>query len=254
MAQKRFVLKRKQKKQVAALSVIILAAAIAAIIMLTPAFNIQKITVMGNSVLDKKDIIQSSGIVTGVNIFGISTREAKKNIEEMGYVDGAKVKRRLPGTVEITIEEAVGVAKLSAKDGFLIITADGRAVELITDTKKQKDKQNDKQNVPVIKGLKNVKYKIGKKITSDDAEKLDTLFTCLREFSKNSVIFNMTQIDISQSSAVKFLYNGGKLTVNCGSVEKLDYKMECFSPILEQIGDNPEGYVDLERLIYRSKQ
>lgn len=250
MAQKRFVLKRKQKKQVAALSVIILAAAIAAIIMLTPAFNIQKITVMGNSVLDKKDIIQSSGIVTGVNIFGISTREAEKNIEEMGYVDGAKVKRRLPGTVEITIEEAVGVAKLSAKDGFLIITADGRAVELITDTKKQKDKQN----VPVIKGLKNVKYKIGKKITSDDTEKLDTLFTCLREFSKNSVIFNMTQIDISQSSAVKFLYNGGKLTVNCGSAEKLDYKMECFSPILEQIGDNPEGYVDLERLIYRSKQ
>ncbi len=250
MAQKRFVLKRKQRKQVAALSVIILAAAIAAIIMLTPAFNIQKITVMGNSVLDKKDIIQSSGIVTGVNIFGISTREAEKNIEEMGYVDGAKVKRRLPGTVEITVEEAVGVAKISAKDGFLIITADGRAVELITDTKKQKDKQN----VPVIKGLKNVKYKIGKKITSDDTEKLDTLFTCLREFSKNSVIFNMTQIDISQSSAVKFLYNGGKLTVNCGSAEKLDYKMECFAPILEQIGDNPEGYVDLERLIYRSKQ
>lgn len=249
MAQKKLVLNRKQKKQLTALSGVITLAAALAIILLTPAFNIRKITVSGNSVLDKNDIIQSSGIVTGVSIFSVSTREAEKFIEEMGYVDKARVKRQLPSSIKITVEEAVGVAELTAKGGKLIITADGRAVELKTEDKKAENASA----LPAIKGLKNVKYKIGKKITAD-ADSLSALLTCLKEFSKNSVIFDMTQIDVSDLSAVTFLYNGGKLTVNCGSVEKLDYKMECFAPILEELGDDPEGYVDLERLIYRSKQ
>ena len=65
-------LKRKQKKQIAVLSVIILIASFAAILLLTPLFNISEITVHGNSVISEEQIIKSAEIIKGVNIFDVS--------------------------------------------------------------------------------------------------------------------------------------------------------------------------------------
>lgn len=123
-------MKRRQRKQLAFLTVIVLVASIAAIMLLTPGFDIKEIEVHGNSVLKDEEIVRSSGIVKGVNIFGVSLSEAKDNIKSMGYVESVKVKRSLPSTVEITVVEEVGVAYIKAKDGYVIITADGRCVDI----------------------------------------------------------------------------------------------------------------------------
>ena len=254
-------LKRKQKKQIAVLSVIILIASFAAILLLTPLFNISEITVHGNSVISEEQIIKSAEIIKGVNIFDVSLRKAQKNIEEIGYIDEVKVKRKLPSEIEIDIVEAVGVACVTAENGFIVITSDGRCLELsetaaVSTFSKNKDGEvsEAQKNLPVIKGLKNVKYKVGKTITSEDKARLDKLFDCLKAFTKSEFIFDMTQIDISDMNDIRFFYNGGKLVVSVGSGEKLDYKMECFKPILAEIGEDPEGYVDMERMYYRKKQ
>lgn len=258
---KKIRLKRKQKKQIAALSAIILVASFAAILLLTPLFNINEITVQGNSVISDEEIVKSAGIVEGINIFDVSLRRAQKNIEEIGYIDEVKVKRKFPSKIEIKIVEAVGVACVTAENGFVVITSDGRCLELSETAAVSTFSKNNigeasltQKNLPVIKGLKNVKYKVGKTITSDDKTRLNKLFECLKAFTKSEFIFDMTQIDISDMNDIKFFYNGGKLVVSVGSGEKLDYKMECFKPILEEIGEDPEGYVDMERMYYRKKE
>ena len=81
--------RRKQKKQLALLTFIILIASIAAIMLLTPGFNVKKIKVTGNSVIKEDEIIRSSGIVTGVNIFDISLKKANENILSIGYIESA---------------------------------------------------------------------------------------------------------------------------------------------------------------------
>lgn len=245
-------LKQRQKKQLAALTLIIMIAGICAIMMLTPLFNITEITVRGNSVVSDEDIIRSGGIVRGINIFSISLGKAEKAIEQMGYIDGAKLRRRLPGEIEITVEEAAGVAYVSAKSGYIIITADGRMISR-TDSPSDENAASAKP-LPIVKGLENVKYKTGAKLICSNSEKRDTLIECLKEFTKGGYIFDMTEINISALSDITFGYNGGKLTVKVGSPEKIGYKMECFGPILAEIGDDPSGYVDLQRLTYRKKQ
>ena len=75
-------LRRRQKKQLAFLTFLILLAGIMAIMLLTPVFDISEIDVVGNSVVSDTDIIKSSGIIKGVNTFGISLRKSKKTIED----------------------------------------------------------------------------------------------------------------------------------------------------------------------------
>ena len=252
-------MKRRQKKQLAFLTVIVLIASVFAIMLLTPAFDIQKIEVYGNSVLKTEDIIRSSGITKGVNIFGVSLGEAKDNLKSMGYVESVKIKRSLPSTIRITIVEEVGVAYIKAEEGFVIITADGRCIDITDGAAKKGEDKASKGSVslpdfPVIKGLKNVTYKLGETLGSEDEAQLESLFICLHEFSKYGYIFDMTQIDVSDTTDIKFYYKNKDLCVSVGTAEKVGYKMECFGPILAEIGENPKGYIDLERLTFRKTQ
>lgn len=245
-------LKNRQKKQLAALTGIILVASFIAVLMLTPVFDINEISVKGNSVIKTEDIIRNSGIVKGVNIFGISIGESEQNIKEIGYVEQVKIKRRLPGRIEIEIVEAAGVACVAAKNGYVVINAEGRCIEFLDFEKVSSDKDliSGNNRIPLIKGLKNVKYKIGKKITTSEKHRLETLISCLKAFSKHSFIFDMTEINVSNLSGITFKYNGGKLDVKMGDAENLEYKMEVFGAVLNKIGKNAEGYVDLKRQVY----
>ena len=249
-------MKRRQKKELALLTVIVLVASIAAIMLLTPGFDIKEIEVRGNSVLKNEEIIRSSGAVTGVNIFGVSLGEIKDNIKSMGYIESVKVKRNLPSTIEITVVEEVGVGYIKAEEGYVIITADGRCVD-ITDglegSKKGK-KTATSPDLPKIKGMKDVKYKIGNIITSENESQLTALLTCLHEFSKYGYIFDMREIDVADTMDIKFYYKNKDLCVTVGSADRVGYKMECFGPILSELGENPTGYINLERLTYRKPE
>lgn len=249
--------KRKQKKQMAFLTFIILVAAIIAVMLLTPGFNIKDIKVGGNSVLKAEEIIRSSGIAKGVNIFGVSLGKAKDNILDMGYIESVKVKRRLPSTIEITVVEEVGVAYIKAAEGYVIITADGRCVD-VTDGIKAKDEADENSqtvsqtpDLPLVTGLKEIKYKVGSVIKSDDEYQLQALIDCLKAFSKSGYVFDMREIDMSNTGSIKFYYINKNLSVTVGDAEKLDYKMDCFGSILSQMEGELKGYIDLEHLTYR---
>lgn len=249
-------MKRRQKKQLALLTVIIMIASIGAIMLLTPGFNIKKIEVYGNSALKDEEIISASGITGGINIFSASLKEAKDNLSAMGYVENVKIKRSLPSTVKITVVEEVGVAYLAAEDGYVIITADGRCVDITDGMSGEKGEKKTASipNLPIVKGMKNVKYKVGKKITSEDGRQLQALTACLHEFAKYGYVFEMREIDVTNITDIKFYYRTKNLCVTVGSDEKVGYKMECFGPILKELGDNPKGYINLERLTYRKEE
>lgn len=245
MAQKkRLKLRKKYRRKVAGLTMVILVASFAAILLLTPAFNISRIKVYGNSVLSDEQIVFSAGITEGVNIFSVSLNRAAKGIEEMGYIEKVKIKRRLPSTIEISVVEAVGVGYIPSENGYIVITADGRSIAATESLNGENGK------LPVIKGLKNVKYKIGSKIVSKDKKQLSALLEFLGVFSSDGHIFNMTEIDISEISDITFKYNK-KLKVRFGADERVSYKAEVFSSILKELPENPSGYLDLERQTYR---
>ena len=241
---------KRQKKQLAIVTLILMVVSVIGVVLLTPGFNIKEIKVTGNTVIKGEEIISCSGIRKGVNIFDFNIGEAKKNILSMGYVSEVKIKRKLPSTVEINIVEEVGVSYIKAETGYVIITADGRCID-ITDGIKNSDKDGkgtvEIPKMPIIKGLDDVKYKVGKVIKSENSTQLEVLFKCLHEFSKSGHIFNMIEIDMSNMNKIKFKYMTEDLVVSVGDAEKIDYKIEVFEEILAGIGQNPKGTIDLNQ-------
>ena len=230
-------LKRRQKKQLAFLTFVVLIASVIAIVLLTPIFEVQKIEVRGNSVLKDEEVVRASGIVEGINIFGVNLGEAKENLKNLGYVESVKVKRALPSTVEITVVEEVGVGYIKAKDGYVIITADGRCIDIDDGLsgKKGSKKTASLPKLPLIKGLKNVKYKVGNLLKSEDESQLNALISCLHEFSKYGYIFDMREIDVTDLSDIKFYYRSKELCVTIGSPEKIGYKIVDLDKITHEI-------------------
>lgn len=238
---------RRQKKQLAIITLLLMIVSIIGVILLTPGFNIKEIKVTGNSVLKTEEIIATSGIQKGVNIFDFDKGKAKENILSMAYVAETKIKRHFPSTVEISIVEEVGVAYIKSENGYVIITADGRCID---DGVKKTDKDGkgtvEIPKMPLVKGMSNVKYKVGEKITSENNAQLEMLLKCLHEFSKREHVFNMLEIDMSNTNKIKFLYLSRDLEVVLGDAEKIDYKMSCFENLITKIGPNPQGTIHLE--------
>jgi len=257
-------MKRRQRQQLALLTLVVLIASVVAILLLTPGFNIKKIEVRGNMVLKEEEIIRASGLVTGENIFGVNLGAASEGIESLGYIESVKVKRDLPSTIVITVVEEIGVAYLVSEEGYVVITADGRCVE-VTDGVTSSDegkKVSAAPSLPKIVGMKGVKYKEGNIIASKEERQLEALLTCLHEFTKYEYIFDMVEIDVTEVSDIKFYYKSKNLCVSLGNYnkEKIGYRMECFGPIFNYAAENtkegamPSGYVNLERLTYRKNQ
>ncbi len=259
-------LSKRQKRQLALLTVVVLIASVIAILLLTPGFNIEKIEVVGANSLDEKVVIKASGLSIGVNIFSADLSDAEDNVKAMGSIENVEIERSLPSTVIITIKEEVGVAYIPAENGYIIITADGRCIEktdFVTQSKEGDSNVATAPKLPKITGINNIKYSKGKTITAEnDGGKLEALFACLHEFARQGYISNMVEIDASDIDDIKFYYQSKALCVSMGryNSEKIKYRMECFGQIYNYVventkeGEMPSGYVNLERLIYREKE
>ena len=256
--------KKREKIQLALITLVVLIASAAAIMLLTPAFDIKEIEVSGNVVLKDEDIIRAGGLVKGVNIFSISIGEVEENLKSKETIKSVKVKRTLPSTITVTIVEEVGVAYLTSEEGFIEITAEGRCIKVSDGSETTKDgvKVTTPPQLPKITGMNNVKYKVGKTITAENERQLDALLLCLKEFAKRGCYRNMLEIDVSDTSDIKFYYKNKTLCVFIGRAENLDSKMDRFDATYRNVeektphGVAPSGDIILkyDDPIYRPKE
>lgn len=97
-------------------------------LLLTPVFNVHTVTVHGNKTVAREDIVRGSGIIEGTNIFGVSLSRVKDNLESMNRISSAKVRRVLPSTISITVEEGAPAVYILSGSDCVGITSDGRVV------------------------------------------------------------------------------------------------------------------------------
>lgn len=253
-------LKRRQKKQLAFLTMITLVAALVAVILLTPAFNVNNIEISGNNMVSDEEIIMAGGLSKNVNILNVDTDGAEKNIKSLPYIKKAEIKRSFPDTIKIKVTEEVGVAYFTTKDGYVIIASDGKCIDVssgLSEDKNSSGQVAQLPKLPVVKGIKNVKYSKGEIVKSEDSQRLKSLFVCLHEFARQGYIFDMKEIDMSDPEDIRFYYKGKELCVSVGNTQRIGYKMECFRPIYDEVvnmtkkGQLPKGFIDLEHNSYR---
>ncbi|MGE5395939.1 MAG: cell division protein FtsQ/DivIB [Chitinophagales bacterium] len=88
-------------------------------------FFIDRITVTGNVVVDKKEILALSGIQIGQNIFDIDPAASEKAIGIVPRIKRVEVSRKIPRQVLIRVAERKPWAMVVNKKGYIVIDGEG---------------------------------------------------------------------------------------------------------------------------------
>jgi len=183
----------------------------------SPVFYIKEIKVNGNDKIDSTTIISLSRIVKEKNIFQISKDKAINGIKENPYINSVSIRRQLPGTIEINVQERKVSYQIKVINSYVLIDYQGYILEVASKSAK----------VPIIEGFKTEQDILlnGKRLSNED---MDFLRNVLRivETAKNLGIDKLiSKITIKNDEYILELQKENKI-VYLGSGTDLTSRMD----------------------------
>lgn len=190
--------KKKRRKKHYFLRMVVTLAIIVGIIYLlnSPLFDVQKIQVEGNSYFTSEQVIERSGLKTGVNVFfGVDKKDMKKALLADPYVKNITVERSLPDTVIIKLEERQEAAAIPFSNQYIITDADGlvlRTTEV-------------EPALTLLVGLTVKNMDPGQALDVEENASLNNILQMVRSMQKSEVYFK--RIDISKVMVRAYVYD-----------------------------------------------
>ncbi|MDP4120075.1 MAG: FtsQ-type POTRA domain-containing protein [Bacillota bacterium] len=216
------IIRRRKRLKAAAILVFLLV--VAFVLSTTVFFNINTIQVSGTSKYKQDQIIDLSKISNGNNLFLLDIKGAEQNIySTLPFVDSVEIKRILPSTVEIHVNEAPVAYTINDGSEYYAVSAQGRVME--------KSEKNI-YKAPTLIGAKMLPTEIGSLISYKNTNVgviLSSLFCAL----KNNNVTKITKVDISDLSKIKMIYNN-RINVLLGTPDDMDYKIRTVRLIATQ--------------------
>jgi cell division protein FtsQ len=91
----------------------------------TALFSAKTIRVRGASHLSQADVLRLAGVQPDTNVFYLDTEAARARLVANSWVASATVTRKLPSTVEITVEEVRPIGVTASADSPMLLGQDG---------------------------------------------------------------------------------------------------------------------------------
>lgn len=202
--------KNRRKKIIfrAALGIFFFLAATALVLILF--FNINTVTVSGDSVYTESDIVKASGVNLGDNLVFISSKKINKALtEQLPYIGKAKIKRRLPATLEIAVTKTSPEFAVMTDGAYALLDGNGKVLE--------KGLSFVGENITVANLGKVTSAETGSVIVLENEQiftKLMDLRTAINEYG----IKGITSVDIANIYDIKLVYQG-RITLILGETD-----------------------------------
>ncbi len=253
----------------------VVAVTVICVLSTTVLFNITEINVSGETEYSAQDVIQLSGVENGRNLITLDTGAIEqKLIKELPYVDGVKVKKHLPSSLEIELTPAVPVANVKKNDVYYLVSANGRIMEtdLASPNKKyvtvvgfdpEYASAGDYLSV-TDEGSRNLLAKLLKCVkqysgTNDSEEntavkKYDIMFSLLKDCDEVGITEHIKEIDISNIYKIKLNYDD-RLTLELGEYTEPQFKLTIAKNMIDRGEfDGEKGTLLLSQLISSSDE
>ena len=218
--------KKKIKKSVGFTSLAIILVASTIAVMLSPIFNIQTITVEGNSQISTAEIISLSGITVGENIFKVGKGQTQSNIKQNAYIDKVTIHRNLPAEIQIIVTERVATFMIEKDNQYLYMSNQGYLLEL----------SPEKLELPILQGLETSvdDLVVGNRLCQNDLEKLEIVLRMVNLAKENNIANVITRIGIEDEEDYKLVMETEQKIVHMGDSSNLSDKMLNVKAILEK--------------------
>lgn len=167
------------------------------ILSLSSLFTVDSIEVQGNSHYTAEEIINMSHAVPGRNIiYRANIKETVEYLEQNPYIKKAEVKRRLPSTLVIKVEERKERMAFKYDDDYLVMDEDGVLLK----------KTRNVPKATLIQGVVVSKIKLGEKIGTEDDERMDKAIDLIKMMIKSDLYF--VKVDVSKDKKINaYIYD-----------------------------------------------
>ncbi|MBQ7123519.1 MAG: FtsQ-type POTRA domain-containing protein [Oscillospiraceae bacterium] len=199
------------------MSVFILAAAI--YLCLTMLFNVDRIEIIGNTLYEERDLIETSGIEKGENLFEVDTAYAENKLYAVfSYVEEVEVKRSFPNGVTITITEAEPFSVIEEADGYTLVSAGGKVLE--------RGLEEVPRGMLSVRGISTITS------TEDDikrTELMQRIINTMRELEMEGYDF----LDLRDTLDITMIYDN-RVRVQLGNELELEYKLQFADKVIRE--------------------
>ena len=196
------------------------------VLSLTVFFKIDSVVIEGTSRYNEQQIIDASGVEKGANLFLTDVSSAKKHIEKnLPYILTAKVSRKLPSSIVITVEGSEAAYCFETKSGMALADSNGKVLELVAEDAVP-------ENAALIKTKSVLFGEIGQKFEADDESDMELLKNVFTSIS-DSGIKDITEIDVSVPASIYLTYQN-RFRLNIGTTNDLTYKLKSAVEIIKK--------------------
>lgn len=158
-------------------------------------FDVQKIAVENNSYYTNEQVIQLAEAKVGENLFKVKTRGMKEKLLADAYIKGVNIKKKLPGTIVISVEERKEAAAIPYGEKYVLIDIDGMVLRK-TDTAPE---------LTILEGLTIKSIEPGTPLEVEEAYVLTDTLGMLQTMEETDMFFK--KIDISRVMIKAYIYD-----------------------------------------------
>lgn len=203
-------------------------------------FQVDNIQVTGETRYSADEIRTAAGITTEDNLLLVNTGRSAAAVDALfPYLGKVEVRRHLPDTVEIYVEEATPSRAFEVGNQYLLVSDAGRILETTATLP---------EGMLCVKGLELESTEPAKNIVIRDdtaAEAYEEIFAALAKENFTGI----TSVDFTDVYDITMLYDG-RITMRLGSPSNLDYKIRFGMKIVtgadgDGLGKNDRGVLDL---------
>lgn len=233
-----------------------------AILSMTVFFNAETIEVTGNTRYTAEELLEKGDLKIGQNLFRLDKFEVIDRMKTLPYVKEVTIKRKLPNTLSITVEENLPVVwvPMSSTEAALL-NEEYRVLEFVTlptapaEGEETTPVPSPVEGIPQLTQAVATDLVIGETALFGETDYTGFLQRLYEGFAAQTELSweKVTEVQFYARYDIKVVY-GEHVTVDFGTLDQTDTKLQLAAYLLNENGTGQEAIVDVsdtERVYYR---
>lgn len=198
------------------------------IVLFLSACRIKNVSIDGCEHVDKTSLTEAIDIPTGRHMYAISKDKIAASIKGTSpYIQSVSIRRRLPSTLQIIVEEYEPLYYIAWKEQYYVLSQTLTVLEILPDKESAAAKALCQLTLPEI-----TKAELGKVLVFINKSDLQTLLSILSVLQETGITEQLTTVNLSEKFNLYACYQN-KYVLYFGTSENLAAKISrCLSSII----------------------
>ncbi len=194
-------------------------------------FMVKDVVIYGLKTFNYADVVKLTGIGSNQNIFLTDLGEVEKSIERNPNIDVVDIRMILPSKIEITVSERIPTAIMQVLGQYLLLD-ESTYVLGVSDA--------PTGDYLKVSGMQVKSFEMGKVVSSDEVDKLESLQSVLAALKKRSCLHLVDSIDIEDENNIMMMA-GTDILIKVGSAYNIEQKCAWIHDMVPSLQKSQQG-------------